>query len=329
MSATPDAQPRPVFVLGSGRSGTTITASLINRLPRIHIAKETGFVSHCRTALNETHDAATLAALIYQVNAWLESERWTNRASVAGFQEFAQKYGLTGAPAFLNYVWQLDCDVPWHELSYIGDNTPNYVFDAPIVDRLLPNARYIHVVRDPRDVVCSILKMKFGANDPVIAALDWHSWIGAWLMAERVIPAERRMELRYEDLCADPLAQLSRISSFLGGTPDEAARALEEHVDSKADRGRDFEKVAQLKHHTRLKEPISGQRVARYRSELTQRQIRAIEEIAQNGMLAYGYTPGDWYASPIVMERRLHFLASGLNDLIRRAFRRVRYRGRA
>ncbi len=324
MSEFTNKQPQPVFVLGSGRSGTTLTASLINRLPRIHIAKETGFVSHARTALTQTGDPAALNALISLTNSWLMAEQWTNFATAAGLREFSSRYGLSGAPAFLNYIWQLDCNVAWHDLTYIGDNTPSYVFDAPMIDQLLPNAKYIHVVRDPRDVVCSVLRMRFGANDAVIAALDWHCWIGAWMMAERTIPAERRMELRYEDLCLDPLTQLTRVSKFLGGTPEEAAQAIRRHLEKSADETREFDSVARLQHHTRLKEPISGRSIGRYRTELTPKQIRSIEEVAQNGMLAFGYTPGQWHASPIVMERRVHILMSGLNDLFRRVFRRLR-----
>lgn len=91
--------------------------------------------------------------------------------------------------------------MPWHELSFIGDNTPLYVLAIPAIQDLMPNARFIHMVRDPRDVVCSVLKMRFGADDVVVAAMEWHLTLGCWLMAERIVSADRRMECRYEDLC--------------------------------------------------------------------------------------------------------------------------------
>lgn len=315
------SRPRPVFILGSGRSGTTITASLINRLPGVHIASETGYLSGSFARLDSLDDSASRRDLIRFTNSWLSAERWTNRATDEGFRQFASRYEISGAAAWVNYVWQLDCNVAWDSLSHIGDNTPGYVFAVPMIDRLLPDALYIHVVRDPRDVVCSVLKMKFGANDPVIAALDWHCCIGAWMMAERVIPADRRMELHYEDLCEDPGKVLARVSQFLGGTPEAAEIALQADSDNTNRGSNDFAKVAQLEHHRRLTEPISKKSVARFRTELTEAQVQAIEEIAQHGMLAYGYRPARWYDSPIMLERRLHFLKASLYELLRRTLR--------
>ncbi|MEJ7589976.1 MAG: sulfotransferase [Planctomycetaceae bacterium] len=196
--------PIPVFVLGSGRSGTTITASLLNHLPGVQIAKETGYIGQNLALLQDIEHPDALARLVQEVNSWLEKERWEHSASIQGFRDFCQRYQFFGGAAFIHYIWQLDSTVPWHELSFIGDNTPLYVMAIPAIQVLLPNAQFIHMVRDPRDVVSSVLKMRFGADDVVVAAMEWHLTLGCWLMAERIVSADRRMECRYEDLCTAP-----------------------------------------------------------------------------------------------------------------------------
>ncbi|MBL8808597.1 MAG: sulfotransferase [Planctomycetaceae bacterium] len=317
-------QPIPVFILGSGRSGTTITSSLLNRFPRIHIAKETGYIGLCVPLLKTMDVRASFESLIKETNAWLESEQWEKRASEEGFREFCTRYDISGPAAWIHYVWQLESPVPWHELEYVGDNTPLYVMAIPALLEFFPNARFIHMMRDPRDIVCSISKMKFGAEDLVAAALEWHTYVGCWLMAERIVSVEHRTEVRYEDLCVEPLATLTRLAEFLGRNQAEAVAALESHTTAGKVEATGFGAVAGLSHHTRLAEPLSPARVGRFRKELTAEQIRSIEEIAQYGMYAWGYQPEKFHQHPLMRGNRLYLLRVMLRDTARRVVRRLR-----
>jgi hypothetical protein len=168
--------------------------------------------------------------------------------------------------AFIHYIWQLDSPRPWHELQYIGDNTPLYVMAIPVIQEFLPDAKFIHMVRDPRDVVTSTLKMRFGADDPVIAALEWHVALGCWLLAERIVPAERRMECRYEDLCTLPKETMNRLAQFVDHTEAEAMQALADHASPAAKENTGFATVAAAEHHTRLTEPVDASRIGRYKA---------------------------------------------------------------
>jgi hypothetical protein len=114
----------------------------------------------------------------------------------------------------------------------------NYtVYNIPRVARELPTARFVHIQRDPRFVVQSVLecrRARYGRDDvwwtirpaDVERALsmspvdqvchqiaDIHRGIESGL-AE--LPANRRLSLRYEDLVQDPKAQLERVGGFLG-----------------------------------------------------------------------------------------------------------------
>ena len=315
--------PTPVFILGSGRSGTTVTATLLNRLPRVHIAKETGYLGLSLPLLRRIDDEDALTQLVDTVNSWLNKERWEHQSSADGFRSFCRRYGISGASAFIHYVWQLDSSVPWHELEFIGDNTPLYVMAVPAIQELLPNARFIHMVRDPRDVVCSICKMRFGADDPVAAAMEWHLYLGCWLMAERVIAPERRIDCRYEDLCTHPEPTFARLAAFLNRTETQARAALAEHAAAGSAPDSGFKSVAGLTHHTRINEPLTPARIGRYRTELSPEQINTIEQILQYGMLAYGYKPSQWHTHPLMREDRMSLLKTAVRDTIRRIRKRL------
>ncbi|MFN9719223.1 MAG: sulfotransferase [Planctomycetota bacterium] len=314
--------PIPLFIVGSGRSGTTVTAALLNRFPRVHIAKETGYIGLEIEQLRHVDDPAVVQRLLAVVNQWLSKEQWDVQATEQGFREFCNRYQLAGGRAFINYIWQLDSPVPWHELEYIGDNTPLYVMAIPAILEFMPESRFIHMMRDPRDLVCSILKMRFGADDLVTAALEWHIYVGCWLMAERLLAAEHRIECRYEDLCTNTEQALGKLADFLGRDRSEAAAALAAHATGLSTDPR-FQKVATLQHHTRLSEPLNAGRIARYRKELSAEQIRIIEEIAQYGMKAYGYQPTQWHTHPLMREDRMYLLKAMIRDMARRFYKRM------
>lgn len=314
--------PVPVFILGSGRSGTTVTASLLNRLPGVHIAKETGFIGQSVELLRDVSSLKSRQQLIKVVNSWLVAEKWSGRASEAEFTDFCQKHQLSGPTAFIHYIWQIDSTVPWEKLSFIGDNTPLYVLSIPWLLELFPNARFVHLVRDPRDVVCSVLSMRFGADDPVVAAMEWQHALGCWLMGERQIPPENRIEIRYEDLCLSAETTLRKLMTWLGGDATTANVAeLVSHDKDAADTS--FQAVAELPHHRQLQQPLNTGRIGRYRSELSRVDIARIEAVVQNGMLACGYQPAAWQVNSYATEDRISQAQAMLRNLLKHGIRRL------
>ena len=314
--------PVPIFILGSGRSGTTVTASLMNRLPGVHIAKETGFLGQSVDLLRDIANPESRRRLIDVVNSWLTVEKWSGRASEEGFADFCQRHQLCGPAAFIHYVWQIDSPIPWEQLSFIGDNTPLYVLSIPWLLEIFPDARFVHMVRDPRDVVCSVLSMRFGADDPVVAAMEWHHALGCWLMAERLIPQENRIEIRYEDLCLSAEPTLLKLMTWLG------CDATKSNVEELIRHGRDgvnasFQTVAELPHHQRLQQPLNTGRIGRYRSELSPVDIARIEAVAQNAMLACGYQPASWQVNPYATEDRVAQAQAMIRNLVKRGIRRL------
>jgi len=83
--------------------------------------------------------------------------------------------------------------------------------------RLWPDARYIHIVRDGRDV-CSSWMEHGWVGDGYRGGQDWSRLIEQWFQLHALLPQGRSHELRFEDLVRDPERETARICAFLGLT---------------------------------------------------------------------------------------------------------------
>lgn len=80
---------------------------------------------------------------------------------------------------------------------------------------LWPRARYIYLLRDGRDVACSVVEMGWAGN--VFAGAKW--WIDAereWTSYRKSLRHDRWIEVRYEELIANCEEQLRRVCTFIG-----------------------------------------------------------------------------------------------------------------
>jgi hypothetical protein len=99
-----------------------------------------------------------------------------------------------------------------------GDKTPNYALDLRLLAGLFPEARFIHLVRDGRNVAMSLLDVPWWPNTLTEAAQVWSHWTRAARAAGRDLGPERYLEIRYEELVDDPQGDLERIAAFAGLT---------------------------------------------------------------------------------------------------------------
>ena len=206
---------RLVFVVGCPRSGTTFLAGAIGSLP--------GFVD-----LGEV--APVKAAVPRLVGLAPEDAARQLRRILA----VARRAGLVGAVRGV-------------------EQTPEMAFLVDVVARAYPDARIVHIVRDGRDVACSLLARgwlsaartgaddagaRYGAHtrfwvepertDEFRAVSDARRTAWAW---RRYVTAARSaraavFELRYEDLVADPEPEAARLAAHLGTDPAPLAAAL-------------------------------------------------------------------------------------------------------
>lgn len=190
------SEPAPFFLVGSERSGTTLLRLMLAHHPAIECAPEFEF-------LVEFMDDGPGFPGVRAYAEWLATNR------------IFQPHGLA-----------VDASLPYAELCRgflrqycqpsrkpVWGATCHMHFDRLL--RIWPEARFVHLVRDGRDVARSCIGMGWAGN-------VWHGaerWIVAeelWEHLQARLPGERRLEVRYEDLIEAPEAELDRIARFVG-----------------------------------------------------------------------------------------------------------------
>jgi sulfotransferase family protein len=96
----------------------------------------------------------------------------------------------------------------------LGDKTPPYGLFLREVESILPEAHFIHLIRDGRDVALSVRKLWFApGRDIETIARDWCSRIQVAREAGK--ECRSYLEIRYEDLICNTTEQLKKICAFL------------------------------------------------------------------------------------------------------------------
>jgi hypothetical protein len=148
---------------------------------------------------------------------------------------------------------------------------------------LLPNARFVLVTRDPRDVVASLFHCDWrraNEGERLPATKDARAATQLWVDsmqialagAQELATSGRLMLMRYEDLCADPLALMRRLASFVGEDSLPVAFTPESAALVNIASGNPLPPL-----HPGAIRPTS---VGRWRTELTASDLRLIESVA-------------------------------------------------
>jgi hypothetical protein len=177
-----------------------------------------------------------------------------------------------------------------------GDKSPPYLRKMRRVASVLPEARFIHLVRDGRDVALSMLEVEWGPRTVSEAAQKWVAWI------ERARRQSRRvdhyLELRYEDLVRDPEDKLRRVCGFteLDFAP-EMLRYHERAPERMTEVTRDFQigggprltAEDRARQHRFVSDPPRQDRLERWRSEMAADDQKEFAAIAGELLTALGY----------------------------------------
>jgi hypothetical protein len=203
---------RPIFVIGVGRSGTTLLRLMLHHHPRIAIPYESHFIPRYHAELASFGDLGDDANALRLITRILDEDivkLWDHRFDAQRILARLRERSFSGIidAVYVDYAAGHGKE-RWGDKSY-------YLDQLPIIHLLFPAAQYIHIIRDGRDVAASVLKLSWGPAN-LIAAAEWwnnHVWLGRRLGA--ILGGERYLEVRYEDLVEDPVGKLGQICKFL------------------------------------------------------------------------------------------------------------------
>lgn len=293
---------RPIFIVGVHRSGTTLLRYMLNSHSRIYIPPESDFIPRFfrrdpGEELREKRIAYMLDTIFGRyrfVKEWVGAKPATD-----GFLHAMA--GRTPA-AFLETLYSVYADQ--HGAQRWGDKTPIYASYIDLIHAILPQAQFIHIIRDGRDAALSMLE-KYGQRefhvDIYFAARNWVRRIRqAQASAEDLAP-DLFYELRYEYLVEYPEPALQSLCEFLD-EPYDPNMARHHLLGRKRIPSGDF--------HAAVREPPSTARIGRWMNEMSPQDQRLFQRVAGHLLTELGYEVQDPGSMPAGEVARLSALAA-------------------
>lgn len=224
----------PLFVVGAPRSGTKLLRTLLNQHSRIGIPDyETEFLPRMLDIQGRWD--------LHSAQGFEDFYAWATRFMYFKYMDeegrlIRPEQWLAAAPSrttagLFEGLCRHDGGIPLGTQGIWGDKSPNYRNNLPQLRQLYPKARFVHIVRDVRDVVLS--SQKAWGKDPVRNAQRWMDELSACRAWGQSFGPTAWLEIRYEDLVQDPEPWLRAICRFVGVPfepamlrPDRAAENL-------------------------------------------------------------------------------------------------------
>ncbi len=265
-----------MIVLGVRRSGTTLLRVMLDRNPVLAVPDESYFVPQLARRHRGTVEPASFVDDLRRLPTLAE---WGLSAdAVAARLRPGMTTGEAIATVFEAYAAERG-KPRW------GDKTPLYMQHLPLLERLFPEASFVHLVRDGRDAALSFLSVPEGImtegwgypRDAAGFACQWATEVRAARGLGGRVGRGRYLELRYEALVADPASELRRTCSFAGLEYDEAMLGYVGRTES-----------ARKEHQQRLNEPPRVG-VRDWSTEMSVADREAFEAVAGDLLAELGY----------------------------------------
>lgn len=291
MPETPSAPAGPIpFVVGANRSGTTLLRLMLDAHPALAIPPETFFVPNVIELYDEgdpsRDDAISLIAsrpefgdfgltadeLATAIGAQVNTARGV---LLAFYGAYAAKQGK---PRF-------------------GDKTPGYSGSMRAVEGVLPEARFVHIVRDGRDVALSVMSRALQERTIEELAKRWRRRMKKTRRQGGKV--DHYLEIRYEDLIAETEATLREVCEFIELDWDAAVlsyyeRAAERLGEMSGElRGdgekRDLPEGYRAEMHSATSQPPDPGRLYKWKREMDPDDVKVFDEIAGDILAELGY----------------------------------------
>jgi hypothetical protein len=270
----------PFFIVGSSRSGSTLLRLMLASHSRIAIPSETWYLTALLEEfpfdrpLQENEISGAIAVMTNHYR-WpdmgldtAEMRRRVDNLSGARLRDLVE----------IVYRWHMEVEGK----SRWGDKTPAYIEIVPPLAAMFGDAKFIHLIRDGRDVAKSFQRQ--GWHGPWM-----HGYAREWLRAAELdmklskTPLnERILRVLYEDLVLDPEATLRGICAFIDERFEDQMLQWHGKVDNAIP-------VREKIFHLGLSRDMNPSDVSRWKREMTSREIFVAEALIGTQLSRFGY----------------------------------------
>jgi hypothetical protein len=264
----------PVFVVGVPRSGTTWVQRMLAMHPEAWGLLETYMFSR----------RAGLGALLDSAPAPEDGAEFD--LPPPGLGRIFDRDGLVAELRAIALRWLAQGS---DGSRFVIEKSPWHLSDLDVIAEILPEARFVHVMRDGRDVAVSVVaaRSSWSRTDQRSPTGTVREVAGLWAGAMRqretaaALLGERVLEVRFEDMKADPARECSRLFAHCGMPHDESlvAQVVESTEFGSQDRPQGEES------------PLRAGQIGQWRERLGVRDAWSFERRAGEALAEAGYEP--------------------------------------
>jgi len=254
----------PFFIIGAQRSGSTLLRSILVANQKIAIPPET-FVLYKAFRKFRTHQHLDWKDLSRLIISEFESHknfgRWNTNlfpCYQAAFQLPKKERSLAKLIEII-YSQYIEDNNPTAEMW--GDKTPYNTLYINWIYKLYPKAKYVHLLRDGRDAINSLLKLGWYTN---INDACWR-WETSVRMAQKLkakLEEDSFLEIKYEHLVREPQKEIKRLCTFL------RIQFSPEMLNPQQTAGKIMKNTIATPQHKNILKPINSSRIGNWEQEL-------------------------------------------------------------
>jgi hypothetical protein len=268
---------RPIYIAGLERSGTSLIYALLGSHPAIAMTRRTNLWTHFYDQYGDLGKPENFERCLTMMLRYKRIVRLNpnpariHREFYQGERSYARLFALLGE----HYAEQQG-KPRWGDKSL---NTERY---ADVIFASFPEARMIHMIRDPRDRYASALTRWGRSRGGVGAGTAMWLWSAAMAQRNRARYPGQYIILRYEMLIFQPEEALREICAFVGEMYSPLMLTMRNAQQFRDEGGNSS-------YGRRDPGVISTNSIGRFRNVLSRRQIAYIERTAGREMASFGY----------------------------------------
>ena len=277
----------PIFVVGSPRTGTTLTQEILSLHPEVHLYNEIHYNERVVDVLGD-RDPLSPQDLDQAMDIMFKSGEWAFGSAEQGRQVVLDRLKSEDHPTHGGVLKAfLSGEAEAHGKTIWGDSSPQDILYMDVLKRWYPTAKFVGVVRDPRAFLASYKNyVRKGSVryqnrfNPLTNSLLWRSYMNALLKAGNSPLAADLILLKYEDLVTDPEKHVRGLCDFLGLDFHPGMLAIQRANSS-------YLQVQEEKQQPGIR-TVS---LDRWRGELTRTELWILEKVCSETMTRFGYAP--------------------------------------
>lgn len=281
---------KPIFVLGNPRSGTSLLRLMLDTHQDICIPPESHFFLWLEEKYGDWNNNL--------INNYLEDlfkstkiETWNlDKKELKKFiiDSKINNYAVLNSTVYRFYALKNNSDS-----LYWGDKNSLWTEKLQKINYHYPDAYYVSIVRDGRDVACSYKSLHIDENSPKYApnlnhdiekiAKEWSSNIDNLDSFLFDIKGENKVKVRYEDLIIEPVQTLNKVMRLLKLNLESAQLEYYKRPE-KTIEPKDF-----LSWKQKLLKPLDKSNIGKYKLELSKKEIDVFNSVAYKSLKKNSY----------------------------------------